>query len=74
MLKSYHSRAGAQGEQDKILGPAALGDVSVSLVCAGSLPDDGLAALSEGQQFGRLINSEFLQNVESQLSYLPGHQ
>ena len=35
------------------------------------MSDDGLTMLSEGQQTGRLSNSEVLGDISSHLSYLP---
>lgn len=70
MLKSYHSREAAQGEQKKTPETAAPDKISASLVCVGSLSDDGLTVFADGQQCGRLSNSELLSEIESHLSYL----
>ena len=40
-------------------------------ICVGAMSDDGLTMLSEGQQTGRLSNSEVLGDISSHLSYLP---
>ena len=69
MLKSYHIRGdgGKQGPRpvDSNVNP------SVTSVCVGAMSDDGLTRLSEGQQTGRLSNSEVLGDISSHLSYLP---
>lgn len=66
MLKSHFPRGTPVGEQHT--------EVSASMVCSDSVPDDGLNMPSGGQQNGRLSNSEFLLDVGSCLSYLPDDQ
>ena len=73
MLKSYHSRAAAPGEQENTPETATPDKTSVSLVCADSMSDDGLAVLAD-QQCGRLRNSELLSVIDEHLSYLPVSQ
>lgn len=48
--------------------------VSVSLVYAEPVSDDGLTEVSDGQQCGRLPNSELLYSIKSQLAHLPESQ
>lgn len=58
MLKLFHSR-----EDDK--------EGSISLISVPINHDDGLVKGSEGQQSGRLANSEVLDALDTYLSYLP---
>lgn len=62
------------GEAEKTPETAAPEESSASLVCVGTLSDDGLAVPSDGQRSGRLSNSEFLSSVDLHLSYLPEGQ
>ena len=49
---------------------AATNVVSASLICMETMADDGLAVPSDGQQCGRLSNSEFLSSEDLHVLYL----
>ncbi len=73
MLKAYRSRENDQGEQKCSVEAAVPDTISVPMICEVSMAaegDNGLTVVSEGQQCGRLSNTEFLADVESQISYL----
>ncbi len=73
MLKAYRSRENDQREQKCSVEAAVPDTISVPMVCEVSMAaegDDGLTVVSKGQQCGRLSNTEFLADVESQISYL----
>lgn len=72
MMKSYHVRDAEEKQDAQPVDPP--NSPSASLMCVGSMSDDGLTMLSEGQQTGRLSNSELLGDISSHLSYLPEFQ
>ena len=69
MLKSYYSRNVSTGSQSECADTEEC--PAVSLACDGSLSDDGLMGLVEGQSNGRLSNSACLEKMGDILSYLP---
>lgn len=73
MLKAYHFRGSAQGEEQNTLVSVVSDAIPSYFVCMRTV-SDGLAVLADGQQCGRLSNSEFLSSVDSHLSHLPEGQ
>lgn len=73
MLKPYHSRDAGRGKQEVTPETAAPAKAPIVLVCAEASRDYGLTVLSDGQQSGRLSNSDFLSDIEAQLSLLPAY-
>lgn len=71
MLKSYHFRKAGQEMQENTLETAAPDMTSASMVCVGTECNNNLTTPCDGQQCGRLSNSEILSNADAHVSYLP---